>query len=178
MSPNAPRVEAVMIDPENIGAIIGTGGSVIKEMIQLGAKMGGPLEIDIDDSGRVMITAAKVEQMDFVKGRIKEITMEPELGEIYDGIVDSVMPYRAFVDVAGGAFSGLVHVSEMSDKFVDDPSTIVKEGQEVKVKLMKSERGKLSFTMKLDSKPGEQSDRRPERRSNDRSGGRSDRNRR
>jgi len=72
---------------------------------------------------------------------------EAEVGKTYTGVVDKIMPYGAFVDVSSN-ISGLVHVSEMSDKFVKDPATIIKEGQQVKVKVIRIENGKVSFTMK------------------------------
>jgi ribosomal protein S1 len=78
---------------------------------------------------------------------IASTTEEAEIGKIYTGTVDKIMPYGAFVDVTSN-ISGLLHVSEMSDKFVKDPTTIVKEGQSVKVKVIKKENGKISFSMK------------------------------
>ena len=73
--------------------------------------------------------------------------MEPEVGKVYEGVVDKVTTYGAFVDVSP-SISGLLHISEMADKFVKDPNEIVKEGQELKVKLIKIENGKISFSLK------------------------------
>lgn len=147
LAANAPRVEAVHISPEYIGAIIGPGGKHIKELIENAETLGGIVEIDIEDDGRIMITASNKEQLDYVKAQIADVAMEPEVGAKYDGVVDSVMPYGAFVNV-GSRLSGLVHVSEMSDEFVKDPNTIVKVGDKVRVKLIGTEKGKLSFSMK------------------------------
>lgn len=147
-SPTAPKVTSVKINPEFIGAIIGPGGKNIKELVEEGNKLGiGELEVDINDDGTVFITASNQAQVDYAVSHIKSVAFEPEIGEEYEGVVESVMPYGAFVGL-GGSSSGLVHVSEMSNEYVKDPSSIVKEGQKVKVKVIGMERGKLSLSMK------------------------------
>jgi polyribonucleotide nucleotidyltransferase len=145
---NAPRVEIIQINPMKIGELIGPGGKNIRSIIEEGNTMAdGQLEIDINDDGRVTITAVSKEQRDFAFSRIMATTEEPEIGRIYNGTIDKVMPYGAFVDMESG-MSGLIHVSELADGFVKDPSQVVKEGQDVKVKLIKIENGKLSFSIK------------------------------
>lgn len=146
LSEFAPKVASVTISKEKIGELIGPGGKNIKAIIE---KAGGDGEIDIDitEEGIVHISAVDAEKIEMAKQLILNQVEEPELGKTYTGIVDKVMPYGAFVDVSP-AISGLVHVSEMSDSFVKDPGSIVKEGQEVKVKIIKIENGKVSFSMK------------------------------
>lgn len=155
---NAPRVEVVMIPVDSIGELIGPGGKNIKALVEAGEEMapGFKLDVDIEQDGRVTVFSANKAQRDFVVAQIKGASEEPEIGTIYDGVVDKIMPYGAFVDVNQN-ISGLVHISEMAEGFVKDPSDVVKEGQRVKVKLIKVERGKLSFSMKLEDKPKEES---------------------
>lgn len=156
MAPSAPRVEVIQIPQDKIGELIGPGGKNIKALVEGGEAMapGKRLDIDIDDSGRVVIMSSNKEQRDYAVGQIKMLTVEPELNAVYEGRIDKVMPYGAFVDVSSN-ISGLIHVSELSDRFVKDPSDIVKEGQMVKVKLIKIEHGKLSFSMKQAESDGE-----------------------
>jgi polyribonucleotide nucleotidyltransferase len=137
-----------MIPQDMIGELIGPGGKHIRGLIEyIQSEIPGELDIDIDDSGRVVVTAVNKKQVDLAVSKIKSSMAAPEIGTVYEGIVDKVMPYGAFVDVSSN-ISGLVHVSEMADKFVSDPSEVVKEGQTVQVKLIKIENGKLSFSMK------------------------------
>lgn len=144
VSEYAPKVELIKIKEEKIGELIGPGGKVIKGIIE---KAGGEVEVDIQDDGTVTITSMNEEQRKLVKSMIESIVEEPEVGKIYKGVVASVKDYGAFVDVSAN-ISGLVHKSEMSDKFVSNPQEIVKEGEEVTVKILKLENGRISFTMK------------------------------
>src|SRR5690606_34566980 len=133
---------------DKIGEIIGPGGKNIRGLIEQANQLGaGEVDIDIADDGRVTVTAVNQEQRDFVVNKISGMTAEPEIGKIYDGVIDSVMPYGAFVDVTGN-ISGLIHVSELADGFVKDPNDVVKTGDKVRVKLIKVERGKQSFSIK------------------------------
>lgn len=151
LPPTAPRVEVVRIPQDTIGALIGPGGATVKKIIEDAKAYGSdPLDIKINDDGVVNITAVNADQMAFAVGRVKSLTLPPQIGEIYDAIVDKVMPYGAFVDVNEN-LGGLVHVSEMSEDFVSDPTQVVKEGQKVRVKLVRSENGKNNFSMKLGS---------------------------
>lgn len=148
LAPNAPRVVKLQINPEFIGAIIGPGGKNIKQLTEEASNLGsGPVDINIEDDGTVLITSVSKVQSDFVAEKIKLVSMTPEIGEIYEGIVDKVMPYGAFVDVSP-SLSGLVHVSELAAGFIKDPTTVVKEGDKVKVKLIAIEGGKYSFSIK------------------------------
>jgi polyribonucleotide nucleotidyltransferase len=145
MSKYAPRVTVIKISPEKIGELIGPGGKNIKAIVE---KAGEGVDIDIKEDGSVFITATSPEGASIAEQLVNECTMVAEVGKTYTGVVDKVMPYGAFVDVSS-SISGLLHVSEMSDKFVKDPGTIVKEGQTVVVKVIKiDEAGKVSFSMK------------------------------
>ncbi len=146
---NAPKVVTVQIEQDQIGELIGPGGKNIKELIE-DAKIYGNVEPDIkiDDDGSVRITAVKKEQMDFLTNRIVKMFEKPVVGEEYEGVVGKIMTFGAFVDVSK-SISGLVHVSEMSDQFVKDPNTVVKQGQLVRVKVLKiDDMGRVNFTMK------------------------------
>lgn len=144
LSKYAPKVETVMVKPDKIGEIIGPGGKMIKKIVE---EAGGEIDIDIDDDGQVNITGGTDEQRQIAIQMINDIAEEPEEGKIYNGTIDKVMNYGAFVDVSN-SISGLIHVSELKDGFVKDPNEVVKEGDKVRVKLIKIENGKLSFSLK------------------------------
>jgi polyribonucleotide nucleotidyltransferase len=145
LSKYAPRVKVLKINPERIGAIIGPGGKNIKSIIE---RAGKGVDINIEDDGTISITAATPEGSDIAVGIIESMTEEAQLDKIYTGQIDKVMAYGAFVDVSEN-ISGLLHVSEMSENFVKDPTQIVKEGQIVKVKVTKIDGdGRISFSMK------------------------------
>ncbi len=150
LAATAPRVKVVNIPVDKIGELIGPGGKNIKGIVEEAEKLSHQrVDIEINDDGRVVITAFTPAQMEYALAKVQEVSAVPELGKVYTGTIDKVMPYGAFVDVTS-SISGLIHVSELSDGFVKDPAEIVKEGQEVKVKLIKIENGRLSFSMKLD----------------------------
>lgn len=140
----APKVDVIRIKEDKIGELIGPGGKTIKGIIE---KAGGDVEIDIQEDGIVTITSTSEEQRKVAKTMVESIVEEPEVGKIYKGKVASVKEYGAFVDVSDN-ISGLVHKSEISDKFVSNPADVVKEGDEVTVKILKLENGRISFTMK------------------------------
>jgi polyribonucleotide nucleotidyltransferase len=143
LSSTAPQVTSVKIPEDKIGELIGPGGKNIKEITeQSGA------EISIEDDGTVNIYADDKEKLDKAMKYLERFTFAPKEGEVYDGVVASVMPYGAFVDIKPGV-AGLVHVSEMSDEFVKDVNSIVSEGDKVKVKLIGIDKeGKLKLSMK------------------------------
>jgi polyribonucleotide nucleotidyltransferase len=144
MSPYAPRVEAVMINPDKIREIIGKGGETIQRIT---AETG--TEIDIRDDGTVMISSPDKEKIEAAKRWIAGIVEDPEVGKIYTDVpVVSVLDFGAFVQIMPGK-DGLVHVSEMSDERVNKPSDVVKEGDKVTVKLVAiDDRGRLQLSMK------------------------------
>ncbi len=144
MSPYAPRVESITINPDKIREIIGKGGEVIQKIT---AETG--TEIDIKDDGTVMIASPDKEKIDAAKDWILSIVQDPEVGMIYkDRPVVSVLDFGAFVQITPSK-DGLVHVSEMSEERVASPSDVVKEGDLVTVKLVAiDDRGRLQLSMK------------------------------
>lgn len=144
MSPYAPRVESIMINPDKIREVIGKGGEVIQKIT---AETG--TEIDIKDDGTIMIASPDGDSIAKAKEWIQSIVAEPEVGKIYENVpVVSVMDFGAFVQIMPGK-DGLVHVSEMSEERVAKPSDVVKEGDRVTVKLVAiDDRGRLQLSMK------------------------------
>jgi polyribonucleotide nucleotidyltransferase len=141
---HAPRIETIKIPTDKIREVIGSGGSVIREIVaESGAK------VDIDDDGTVKIAAAKRESIEAALNRIKAITSEPEVGQIYKGKVVKIMDFGAFVNFFG-AKDGLVHISQLSQGRPQTVGEVVKEGQEVYVKLLGfDDRGKVRLSMKI-----------------------------
>ncbi len=148
---HAPRIEQIKIPTDKIRDVIGTGGKVIREIVEkTGAK------INIEDDGTVKIASADGESIKAALKWIRSLTAEPEVGEIYDGKIVKVMDFGAFVNFFGPK-DGLVHVSELAQQRVAKPSDVVKEGQAVKVKLLGfDDRGKVRLSMKqVDQATGE-----------------------
>lgn len=144
LSPYAPRVESIQINPDKIREIIGKGGETIQKITgETGT------EIDIKDDGTVMIASPDGDSIQRAKDWILSIVEDPEVGKIYvDKPVVSVLDFGAFVQIMPGK-DGLVHVSEMSEERVNKPSDVVKEGDLVTVKLVAiDDRGRLQLSMK------------------------------
>ena len=144
LSPYAPRVETITINPDKIREVIGKGGETIQKITkETGA------EIDIKDDGTVMIASPNGASIDAAKQWIKTITAEPEVGAIYKNVpVVSVMDFGAFVQILPGK-DGLVHVSEIAEERIEKPSDVLKEGDRVDVKLVAiDDRGRLQLSMK------------------------------
>jgi polyribonucleotide nucleotidyltransferase len=141
---HAPRIETMKIPTDKIREVIGSGGKVIREIVEkTGAK------INIEDDGTVKIASADGESIKAATKWIKSIVAEPELGEIYEGKVVKVMDFGAFVNFFGPR-DGLVHISELAPKRVAKTSDVVKEGDIVKVKLLGfDDRGKVRLSMKV-----------------------------
>ncbi len=140
----APRIETIQIPTDKIREVIGSGGSVIRSIVEeSGAK------IDIDDDGTVKIAAAQASAIQAAMDRIKAITSEPEVGEIYKGKIVKIMDFGAFVNFFGPK-DGLVHISQLAPERVQTVGEVVKEGQEVHVKLLGfDDRGKVRLSMKM-----------------------------
>ncbi|MBV9548087.1 MAG: polyribonucleotide nucleotidyltransferase, partial [Alphaproteobacteria bacterium] len=154
---HAPRIEQMKIPVDKIRDVIGTGGKVIREIVEkTGAK------INVEDDGTIKIASADGESIKAAIKWIKSLTAEPEVGEIYDGKIVKVMDFGAFVNFFGPK-DGLVHVSELAPKRVEKPSDVVKEGQQVKVKLLGfDDRGKVRLSMKqVDQTTGEDLTKKP-----------------
>ncbi len=148
---HAPRIEQIKIPTDKIRDVIGTGGKVIREIVEkTGAK------INVEDDGTVKIASADGESIKAALKWIRGLTAEPEVGQIYDGKIVKVMDFGAFVNFFGPK-DGLVHVSELAAQRVAKPSDVVKEGQAVKVKLLGfDDRGKVRLSMKqVDQTTGE-----------------------
>jgi polyribonucleotide nucleotidyltransferase len=141
---HAPRIEQIKIPTDKIREVIGTGGKVIREIVEkTGAK------INVEDDGTVKIASADAESIKAALKWIKGIVSEPEVGEIYDGKVVKVMDFGAFVNFFGSK-DGLVHISELAPKRVAKTTDVVKEGDMVKVKLLGfDDRGKVRLSMKV-----------------------------
>jgi polyribonucleotide nucleotidyltransferase len=144
LSPYAPRVESIKINPDKIREVIGKGGETIQRIT---AETGA--EIDIKDDGTIMIASPDGASIEKAKQWIRDIAEDPEVGHIYKDVpVVSVMDFGAFVQVLPGK-DGLVHVSEMKEERVNKPSDVVKEGDLVTVKLVAiDDRGRLQLSMK------------------------------
>ncbi|UTD27148.1 polyribonucleotide nucleotidyltransferase [Bradyrhizobium sp. WD16] len=148
---HAPRIEVFQIPTDKIREVIGTGGKVIREIVEkTGAK------VNIEDDGTVKVASANGEAIRAAIKWIKSIASDPEVGQIYDGTVVKVMEFGAFVNFFGPK-DGLVHISQLAPNRVQKTSDVVKEGDKVKVKLLGlDDRGKVRLSMKaVDQATGE-----------------------
>ena len=143
LSPYAPRIEKLKIDPDKIGAVIGKGGEVINKITsETGA------EVDIKEDGLITIASPNGESIEKALTWIKSLVEEPEVGKIYQGKVVSIKDFGAFVNILPG-IDGMLHISQLSDKRVGKVTDVLEEGQTVRVKLTEIDnRGRLSLTMK------------------------------
>ena len=147
----APKIETIMIPTDKIRDVIGSGGKVIREIVEkTGAK------VNIEDDGSVKVSASDGAKIKAALDWIKSITQEPEVGAVYTGRVVKVVDFGAFVNFFG-ARDGLVHISQISKEKVGKVSDVLTEGQEVKVKLIGfDDRGKTKLSMKIvDQETGE-----------------------
>ena len=145
VSKYAPKIKIIKIDPTKIGELIGSGGKVIKGII---SRSGA--QVDVDDEGNVFISAINSEDVENAVTEIENIFKEPVAGEIYEGVVRRIQPFGAFIEIYTGK-EGMVHVSDMSDDFVGNPSDVVKIGQSVKVRVKEvDELGRVNLSMLLD----------------------------
>ena len=142
LSPYAPRIEKLKIDPDKIGAVIGKGGEVINKITsETGA------EVDIKEDGLITIASPNGESIEKALTWIKSLVEEPEVGKIYEGKVVSIKDFGAFVNILPGV-DGMVHISKLADHRVAKVTDVVKEGQTVRVKITGiDERGKINLTM-------------------------------
>jgi polyribonucleotide nucleotidyltransferase len=145
--PHAPRIVTIRIDKEFIGAVIGPGGKIIQEMQR---ETGATISIEeVGNQGVVQIFADNKEAIDKAVTRIKNIASKPEVGEIYEGKVKSIMPFGAFVEIMPGK-DGLLHISEIDHKRIETMDGIFEIGDEVRVKLLDVDKqGKLKLSRKV-----------------------------
>ncbi len=145
MSEYAPRIIIMKINPDKIRTVIGPGGKVINQIID---ETG--VQIDIEDDGSVFITAEEAEGGKKAQEWIKNLTHEPKAGEIYKGKITKIMDFGAFVEILPGK-EGLVHISQLANQRIEKVGDIVKEGQEVSVRVLEIDSlGRLNLTMKAD----------------------------
>ncbi len=145
--PHAPRIIQILIDKEFIGAVIGPGGKIIQEMQR---ETGATISIEeVENKGVVQIFADNKEAIDAALARIKAIVAKPEIGEIYEGKVKSIMPFGAFVEIMPGK-DGLLHISEIDWKRLETMDGVFKEGDMVTVKLLDVDKqGKMKLSRKV-----------------------------
>ncbi len=142
LSPYAPRIEKLLVNPDKIGSIIGKGGETINKIT---SETG--VEIDIDESGLVTFASTDGEKMrraiDWVKGLVEE----PEVGKVYTGTVVGLKDFGAFINILPGV-DGMLHVSKIAERRISSPDEVLKIGQKVRVKLtLIDDKGRLSLTM-------------------------------
>ena len=156
MKPQVPRIVAIEIPKEFIGAVIGPGGKIIQQMQE---DSGATITIDeVDGVGKVQVSAPNKESIDIALCKIKAIVALPEVGEVYDGTVKSVMPYGCFVEILPGK-EGLLHISEIAWKRLESVEEAgIKEGDKIKVKLLeidpKTGKYKLSHRVLVEKPEG------------------------
>ena len=139
---HTPKMEKITVDKKDIATVIGKGGATIREIVEVsGAK------VDINDEGEVTVAAPDEESRNKAMQMIKDLTAKAELNKIYNGKVMKIMEFGAFVNFLGKQ-DGLVHISELADKRVGKVTDIVKEGDEVKVKVIGFDRGKVKLSIK------------------------------
>ena len=142
VSKHTPKIETIKVDKKDIAAVIGKGGATIREIVELsGAK------VDVKDTGEVSIAAPDEESRNKAMDMVKNIIAKPEMGKIYKGKVVKIMEFGAFVNFLGKQ-DGLVHISQLAGKRVSKVSDIVKEGDEVSVKVIGFDRGKVKLSIK------------------------------
>ncbi|QEC80268.1 polyribonucleotide nucleotidyltransferase [Mucilaginibacter ginsenosidivorax] len=146
LKPHAPRIVTIKIDKEFIGAVIGPGGKIIQEMQR---ETGATISIEEkDNQGIVQIFADNKASIDQALSRIRNIASKPEVGEIYEGKVKSIMPFGAFVEIMPGK-DGLLHISEIDHRRIEKMDGIFEVGDEVRVKLLDVDKqGKLKLSRK------------------------------
>ena len=144
ISPFAPKIRTLKINPEKIGALIGPGGKVINGLIAKYALT----SIDVEENGDVFVFSDKEESADAAMREILAITKEFKVGEIVEGTVVRILDFGAIVDLGGGK-DGMVHVSELKEGFVKQVSEVLKEGDFVKAKIIRADAdGRIGLSIK------------------------------
>jgi polyribonucleotide nucleotidyltransferase len=141
-SKHTPKMETIKVDKKDIATVIGKGGATIREIVETsGAK------VDVKDTGEVTVAAPDEASRNKAIEFIKNLIAKPEMGKVYKGKVVKIMEFGAFVNFLGKQ-DGLVHISELADKRVSKVGDVVKEGDEVSVKVVGFDRGKVKLSMK------------------------------
>jgi polyribonucleotide nucleotidyltransferase len=147
ISQYAPKIAVLHVDQDKIGEIIGPGGRVIRKLIEETGT-----DIEVKDDGSVNISGVDEQSVAAAVAKVNGLVQEAEVGKIYEGEVKRIQPFGAFVEILPGK-EGLVHVSQMAEGFVDDPSKVVSLGQKVQVKVLEiDDRGRINLTMLLSGK--------------------------
>jgi polyribonucleotide nucleotidyltransferase len=142
LSPYAPRIEKLLVNPDKIGSIIGKGGETINKIT---SETG--VEIDIDESGLVTFASTDGEKMQRAIDWVKGLVEEPEVGKVYTGTVVGLKDFGAFINILPGV-DGMLHVSKIAEHRISSPDEVLKVGQKVRVKLtLIDDKGRLSLTM-------------------------------
>ena len=142
LSPYAPRIEKLLVNPDKIGSIIGKGGETINKIT---SETG--VEIDIDESGLVTFAGTDGEKMQRAIAWVKGLVEEPEVGKVYTGTVVGLKDFGAFINILPGV-DGMLHVSKIAERRISSPDEVLKVGQKVRVKLtLIDDKGRLSLTM-------------------------------
>lgn len=142
LSPYAPRIEKLLVNPDKIGSIIGKGGETINKIT---SETG--VEIDIDESGLITFASTNSEKMKRAIDWVKGLVEEPEVGKVYTGTVVSLKDFGAFINILPGV-DGMLHVSKIAERRISRPDEVLKVGQKVRVKLtLIDDKGRLSLTM-------------------------------
>lgn len=142
LSPYAPRIEKLLVNPDKIGSIIGKGGETINKIT---SETG--VEIDIDESGLVTFASTDGEKMQQAIDWVKGLVEEPEVGKVYTGTVVGLKDFGAFINILPGV-DGMLHVSKIAERRISSPDEVLKIGQKVRVKLtLIDDKGRLSLTM-------------------------------
>ncbi len=139
---HTPKMEKITVDKKDIATVIGKGGATIREIVEVSSA-----KVDINDEGEVTVAAPDEEARNKAMQMIKDLTAKAELNKIYNGKVMKIMEFGAFVNFLGKQ-DGLVHISELADKRVGKVTDVVKEGDEVKVKVIGFDRGKVKLSIK------------------------------
>ncbi|MCW3786549.1 polyribonucleotide nucleotidyltransferase [Plebeiibacterium sediminum] len=148
LKPHAPRMETIIIPKDMIGAVIGPGGKIIQE---IQATTDSTITIEEEgDTGKVSISASNADSINAALAKIKGIVAVPEVGEVYKGKVKSIVPFGAFVEILPGK-DGLLHISEIEWKRLEKVEDVLKEGDEIEVKLIEVDQrsGKLKLSRKV-----------------------------
>jgi polyribonucleotide nucleotidyltransferase len=141
LSQHAPRIHTIAIDPEKIGMLIGPGGKNIRRITAMSGA-----EIEVDDTGKVLIYATNKEAMELAISEVSMVTAEIEIGKIYNGTVTGIKDFGAFVEVLPGK-EGLVHISELADFRVNNVEEVCKIGDPMWVKcISRDERGRVRLS--------------------------------